>query len=381
MSLTTKFSYITVGSEIEALLLEARLVNNLKTFFNIQLKDDKNPLYIRITNDEYPLVLTARKVNLKKEDLFHFGPFPSSASVKKTLSLIRKVFPYSQHPPVKRECLYSQIGLCNPCPSNIEKSKNKNVQKMLYLKNIKMIAYFLKGNISEIKLSLERKMKNHIKALEFEKASEIHSKISAIEYICNPKSNVSRFLENPNFLEDQRNDELNDLIRLIEPYITFFKITRIEAFDVSHLSGTFPTASMVTFINGNPDKSQYRHFIIRQAKPKDDISSLKEVALRRIKHLSDWGIPDLILVDGGKNQVNIFTNVFKNKNIPIIGIAKKTKTLIIPSLQQNEKSYVQIKLKPGPSFNLIERLKNEAHRFARRLHHKQIENKFLKSVN
>jgi excinuclease ABC subunit C len=122
---------------------------------------------------------------------------------------------------------------------------------------------------------------------------------------------------------------------------------------------------MVTFINGDPEKKLYRHFKIYQQKGNDDISSLKEVAKRRKKHLKDWGKPDLIIVDGGKGQVAAFKQIFQDTGIPVIGLAKKEETLVIPS----DSSYILVKLKRGPEKNLVQRLRNEAHRFARRYHH------------
>jgi len=128
------------------------------------------------------------------------------------------------------------------------------------------------------------------------------------------------------------------------------------------------TASMVTFVDGEADKSLYRHFKIRNSKKADDVAAMYEVAKRRIRYLADWGSPDLIVVDGGKAQVNAFKEIFSQKEIPVIGLAKRYETLIIP----HENIFKQIKLEKGPAKNLLQRIRNEAHRFARRYHHNLI---------
>jgi excinuclease ABC subunit C len=123
---------------------------------------------------------------------------------------------------------------------------------------------------------------------------------------------------------------------------------------------------MVTFINGEADKNYYRHFRIRNKKGSSDTDSILEVAQRRISHFDNWGKPDLIIVDGGKGQVGAFLKSFVDFDIPIIGTAKRSETLVYKNKKGN---FMQIKLPNDRSANLIIRLRNEAHRFARRYHH------------
>ncbi|MBI4153638.1 excinuclease ABC subunit C, partial [Candidatus Woesebacteria bacterium] len=137
----------------------------------------------------------------------------------------------------------------------------------------------------------------------------------------------------------------------------------------SHLAGVNPAASMVTFINGEADKNFYRHFRIRQKKGADDISSLREVARRRSKYFATWGTPDLILVDGGKNQVSAFYEVLGGWGVPIVGIAKRYETLVIAKRQDSILKFLEKRLKKGGALNLVERIRDESHRFARRYHH------------
>ncbi len=387
---TVKFSYIAVGSEIESLLLEARLIRKYKPKYNSLHRDDKRPLYIKITKEKYPRILTARKIEKEDDNIAFYGPFPSSSNVRSVLRILNNIFAYSDHKPQKKPCLRSQIGLCNPCPTLIENEKNAEKRKSLiknYKQNISYIKGVLDGRIQTVRNRLEKKMKIVAKDLSFEEAVKIRDQISKLDYITQPITPISHFIKNPNLLEDLRSEELNSLRKIISKYHQLpKKLHRIECFDVAHLSGTYPTASMVTFINGEPDKTFYRHFRISlpagkagQKKGFDDVASLKEVAKRRVKYLTKWGKPDLIVVDGGKSQVHQFINVFKTHKICVIGTAKRSETLIIPDYKNRKVSYIKIKLKSGPSQNLVKRIRNEAHRFARRYHHHLLRNNLLKS--
>ncbi len=372
------FSVVRTNSELEALLLEAKLVKYLKPKYNIQLKDDKLPLYIRITNEDYPQIITARRIDEEKKSLAFYGPFPSSSNVKSVLKMLRRIIPYAQHKVSSRACFYSQIGLCNPCPSIIEKEKDalkKYELKKLYKKNITLINKILSGKIRRVRDELYKNMEKLAHKEKYEEADILKNQIAKLDYITQPITPISEFIKNPNLFEDIKREEEKSLISLLEPFLKVSKLERIECFDVAHLAGTKPTASMVTFINGEPDKKLYRHFKIYQNKGNDDIASLKEVAQRRSKHFDDWGKSDLILVDGGKAQVGIFWAELKGYQIPIIGLAKRYETLVIPKPFRSKLAFKEIQV-PRPALNLLQRIRNEAHRFARRLHHKLIEKEF-----
>lgn len=387
---TKNFSIIEVGSEIEALLLEAKLINNLKPSYNAALKDDKKPLYIRITDEPYPRVLTARKKDEKpttlKSNLLFIGPFPSSNAVKGVLSMLRKIIPYSQHEIGKRGCLYSQMGLCDPCPNEIEKQKNKKTKKVKrdeYLGNIRLLKGVLTSRFTFVRRSLEKKMTKLAKLEKFEEAAVTRNQIRKLDYITQPVTPINYFLENPNLKDDIRSKEAEQLHNILGKYIKLpEKLTRIECYDVAHLAGVNATGSMVTFINGEPDKSLYRHFRINQTKGQSDTDSMYELGERRAKNLRRWGGPDLIIVDGGKAQVGVFRKVFNKLNITVVGIAKKEEKLVIPIKLYNLKTYtfIERKLPYGPAKNLVQRLRNEAHRFARRYHHKLLQKELIPQI-
>ncbi len=359
-------SFIQVESELESLLLEARLIRKYMPRYNIAAKDDKHPLYIRITKESFPRIVTARKIAENDKNIAFYGPFPSGANVKSVLKLIRRIFPYSDHKIGARPCLYSHIGLCNPCPSEIVHSTQYKVLKKTYLKNIKHIKSILDGNIVKLSKSLEKEMNVLSKAQDYEGAAALRNKIAQLEYITSPQMPTEFYMENPNLYEDNRHKETNQLKNLLaQKNVNLRKLARIECFDIAHLAGTYVTASMVTFIDAEANKNFYRHFKIKTAKGGDDYAALREVAKRRAKHFTDWGKPDLIIVDGGAGQVNAFTSLLYSikADMPVVGIAKHPDRLIVG----NEK----IKLE-GAALNLVSRMRDEAHRFARRYHHSLI---------
>ncbi len=373
VSEASDLSFIKVSSELEALLLEAKLIRLYMPKYNVEAKDDKNPLYIQITKEQLPRILTARKVSQKDENIAFYGPFPSSRNVTAVLKMIRRIFPYSDHKLGTRGCLYSHIGLCNPCPSEINKIKNEKEKAKLmqiYKSNIRNIKSILDGKIGKLFKDLTKKMEMASKGERFEEAGELRDQIKRLEYITRPQMPTEFYLENPNLFEDIRAKELAELkICLKKAGVNLAVLRRIECYDVAHLTGTFATASMVTFLKGEPEKEFYRHFRIRQKKGKSDIDSMEEVIKRRIKHFKDWGKPDLIVVDGGIQQVNIFRTELKNKKIAltVVGIAKNPDRLVVGDNK--------IKL-VGNSLHLLSRLRDEAHRFARKYHHKLVSKQF-----
>lgn len=382
ISQATHVSFIQVTSELEALLLEAKLIRNFMPRYNIAAKDDKHPLYILITKERFPRIITGRKADLKSIPLKEFyGPFPSSRNVRQVLRMLRKIFPYAEHKIGKRPCLYSHIGLCNPCPSFIEAQSDPQQRGLLstiYLGNIRHIKAILDGKIDKVRGTLEKEMNILSKNEDYEQARILRDQIKRLEYIIQPQLPVEYFMENPNLYQDLREKELKDLKKILDKYkIAVTTLKRIECFDVAHLAGASPTASMVTFTDAEVDKNFYRHFRINQNKKNSDVDSLKEVIKRRLNHLDDWGRPDLIMVDGGKPQVGVFVRELEKFKIPVVGLAKRFETLVIPTRDINLLKLNEYKLPKGAALNLVQRLRDEAHRFARRYHHKLLSNRII----
>ena len=365
ISQIAKIRTIEASSEIEALLLEASYIKKFKPKYNTRLMDGKAYPLIRITiKDIFPKVLITRKKEDKNS--IYFGPYPTSGSLKLTLKMIRKIFPFQSvlnHP--KKNCLYYHLGLC-PCPSVISKKD--------YKKNISHIIAFLKGDTGKVIRDLKKEREFLSRNEEFEKANAIQTKINAVELITGPFYKGFDFEVNPNLNQDLRESELLELKSVLQKHeIKVSNLKRIECFDISNISGTNATGSMVVFINCEKDTSQYRRFKIKYVKNKpDDFAMMQEVLQRRLNH-KEWSFPDLIIVDGGKGQVSSVMEVLKEKNlnISVIGLAKREETIITSDFDE-------IKLpKDSEVLKLIMRIRDEAHRFAISYHRKLRSRAFL----
>ncbi|OGY28181.1 MAG: hypothetical protein A2Z42_04760 [Candidatus Woykebacteria bacterium RBG_19FT_COMBO_43_10] len=356
-----KIEAIRVDSEIEALILEANLIKKYKPLYNTQLKDDKDYLYIKVTKDAFPKVLMARKKGLlgAKE---YFGPFPSTSKVKTTLKTLRKIIPYSTcKPNQRRPCLYYHLGLCpGVCAGLIDEER--------YRKNIDKLVYFLKGNRSLVLRSLERELKKSVSALMFEEAQDITNKIKAIEYITKPTTSLYYLDEN---IERSRNKELLDLANLLG---LAKKPLRIECYDISNIFGKDATGSMVVFSDGYADLSEYRRFKIKTVKGINDTAMISEVLKRRFNN--DWVKPDLIVIDGGKPQLNAALLVVKELGlrIPVISLAKRLEEIYFT----NKRDPIRLP-SDNDALRLVQRMRDEAHRFAINYHRKLRAKQFLEA--
>jgi len=354
LSKTEKIKTVIVRSEIEALLLEANFIKKLQPLYNIRLTDGKSYPLIRITvKDKYPAVLIARR--MEEKNSLYFGPYPNVSQMKLVLRTIRKIFPYksvARHP--KKPCLFNHLGLC-PCP---EFFNDKN-----YKKSIRRIAKLLNGKIEAVIKSLEKERNLKSKEEKFEAALTLQKQIEAIKHITTPNKHPFEYEINPNLKEDLKKSELDSLIIELKKHdIELKSLRRIECYDISNILGTNPTGSMVVFINGEKDTSQYRKFKIDPKKYRlkaNDPMMIKEIIQRRLNH-KEWEMPDLIIVDGGKAQVSAAKDAIsdKNYNTAVIGLAKREETIITENLKE-------IKLgRNSPGLHLIQRIRDEAHRFA-----------------
>lgn len=365
---------IPVFSELEALLLEAVLIKKHLPRYNAAARDDKHPLYIKITTrDEFPKITTARKEDDPKAR--YFGPFPSSSTVKSVLRQIRKVFPYCAQKRVgKNACFYAHIGLCGPCPSEIAQiadPEEKLRQIALYKSNIRKIVTLLSGKTKRLEKQLLGDMKAAVLSQNFEEAARIRDQQRQMAYITRPYQKTQAYLENPNLVADIRQGELKTLRDVLSPYYSLPPtISRLECYDVAHTGGEATTCSLVTFVGGEPEKNLYRRFKIKHVNQIDDYASLQETLKRRLNHLDDWGKPDIIVVDGGKGQVSATQQVLKEHgiSIPLIGLAKRLEEIVIPLPDGDFK--VLLLGKGNPGVKLLQRMRDEAHRFARSYHFK-----------
>jgi excinuclease ABC subunit C len=344
--------HIVVESEIEALILESYLIKKYKPKYNHLLKDDKSYLYIHFTKEKFPRIMSVRK------DLGGFGPFPRSQAVRIVLKYLRKIFPYrSCRSLPNKTCLYYDLGLClGVC----EFQEPENIRK--YQKNLKYLKDIFQTKNINVLSNLEKEMLAASSLQNFEKAAEIRDQLKSLEYLKQKTHLATEYFENPNLYYELRQKEKSELKKILglkkEPSI-------IEGYDISNISGKMATGSMVTFVNGDPDKSKYRYFRIRLFNNPNDVGMMKEILFRRFKH-SEWPNPDLILLDGGKGQVDGAIKILEELHLilPIVGLAKKRERIII----KND-NFQEISAPSGsPALNLLKRIRDESHRFAKTYH-------------
>ncbi len=364
-----KIQVVIVESELEALLLEAFYIKKFRPKYNIRLSDDKSYVRIRITiKAPYPVVLLARRENDKNS--VYFGPYPSSWAVKLVLKTIRKVFPFQSalnHP--KTICLYNHLGLC-PCPEVFDSMEMKKA----YRKNINGIIRILEGQSPKILKELQKKRDALSKMESYEEANIIQKKINALQIITEPYHKPFEYHVNPNLRSDLRQMEINDLEKhLINNGLAVGHLHRIECYDISNTQGTHATGSMVVFTDGEKDSGQYRRFKVKKDGMPNDFAMMEEMLTRRFRR-EGWDMPDLVIVDGGKGQITSALKALSTNqvSIPLIGLAKREETIIIP----NSHSFKEVLLpKNSKVMHLIMRIRDEAHRFAI-TYHRLLRSKF-----
>src|SRR3989344_4104259 len=288
-------------SILEAVLLEADLIKKLKPSYNTDLKDDKSDNCVVITDEDFPRVLVVRSRDLKENSLtlhatrykLHatYGPFPESGKLAVAMKLVRKIFPFRDKcvPLSDKPCFNRQIGLCpGVCTGDISRRE--------YGKTVMNIKRLFEGKKSSIIRSLIVDMKRYAKLHEFEKAGETKRQLFALKHIAD--------------------------VALITPHdkhtekLEYLRILRIEAFDVAHTSGKETVGVMVAVRGGKPDKSLYRKFKIKTAIAGDDVGALRELLMRRFNH-PEWGMPDVMAVDGGVAQLNLAKKVLAELKLSI----------------------------------------------------------------
>jgi excinuclease ABC subunit C len=337
----------TTDSVLEAVILEANYIKEFKPKYNVKTKDDKSWNFFVITKEEFPKLVAVREKNLKKEAyLYVFGPY-AEMKTSQILKLLHSLFKVSRcNPNQKRPCFDYQLNNClGVCINEINYRDYKE-------KVIKPLVTFLKGKKKILITSLEKKMKEASKKEDFEEAKRLRNQIFSLNKI------RDFALLDKSFLINEKKKE---------------KSLRIEGYDISNLGNEAMVGSMVVFNESNPIKSEYKKFKIKSVLGQSDVDCLKEILERRLNH-REWPIPDYILVDGGKPQVNTIKKVLKQRgfNVPVVGIAKG------PDRKKNEFFFDK-----GNEFvlnneNLLIRVRDEAHRFAINYQRKLWKNKLEK---
>ena len=321
--------WIEVETEIDALFLESEMIKRYKPQYNILLRDDKSPTYVRIGfRDKIPHVSFTKN---PLDDLAeYFGPFYNSNAVKKSVRLLRKVFSYylSEKMPAKNS-LDFQIGL-TPGLENFEPHSPEYQQKMTeYKRNLRQLSRYLKGERKMLQLEIEKEMLDFANEQNFEMAAKKRNQLRDLSEL-----GKQVIFSNEEFLDISKDHALAKLAEILSLEIP---LRRIEAYDISHTGGENNVASMVVFTNGLSDKREYRKFKMTTG-GNDDFLHMKEVLIRRFsKRNEKWGWPDLVLIDGGKGQLSAVREVLP-RDILAIGIAKRDEEIIFDTQNPNLKT-------------------------------------------
>ncbi|MFA6306442.1 MAG: excinuclease ABC subunit UvrC [Patescibacteria group bacterium] len=356
-----RIKWIETESEIEALLLESNLVKKYQPQYNVALRDDKRFSYIKISlADEIPGVFLTRTVDKSGK---YFGPFISALAARETIKIIRRIWPYcNMKKAQKRPCFYYQIGRClGICAGKITKEE--------YLKQvIRPIMLFLNGKKNKIVKNYELRIK------KLEKNNKDGANNEALGIFKFELNNMKQVLAGSRVLSVGEK-YINDVVELAK-ILGLPKIPeRIEGYDIANIFGKEAVGSMVVFSGGEPDKNEYRKFKIKigpafaeaSAGKQGDVQMLRHVLERRFNN--NWPLPDLIVVDGGKAQLNAVNNIIRRLKleIPLVAISKGAG---LRSAQAPDKLFFPGQAKPlelplaSPALHLIKRVRDEAHRFA-----------------
>ncbi len=491
------FEYIVTTSAQEALHLEATLVKRHQPFFNVRLKDDKHYPYLRIdVQNPWPRVEIARRVG--NDGARYFGPYASASSVRMTLGIVKKLFPWRSCTKTitgtdPRPCLDYYIHRCiAPCTSFCTKDEYDEV--------IRQTVLFLEGRTGEVVRSLKGHMTSAAESLDFERAALVRDQIQAIERVAEkqlvdrvrsmdedvfglgrvdseacvqvlflrgrqmvgrdsftldgaagepdgevlgsflkqfyesaiyvPKAVVVPFpVPEADLIEQWLSDKRGSKVviaaakrgarrRMVEMATVNARESlqaqrvrwladasktekalaglqdelgldapprRIECYDISNIQGTSSVGSMVVFVDGHPKPQEYRRFRIKTVAGANDFASMAEVLRRRFKRwekrpgASDgaapeadsegWGaLPDLLIVDGGKGQLGVAADVLRDlglEEVPLAGLAKQNEELFVKDLSEPV-----VLPRTSQALYLVQRIRDEAHRFAIQYHRK-----------
>ncbi len=345
-------------SALEALLLEAELIRKYNPYYNVKEKDGKSPLVVGITKEEFPQVISIRKKDLSKNKKSAkilrgkrevklqavYGPFTNGSLIREGLRIVRRIFPFRDDSSAKKDNyeFYRQLGLTPYIKSDSKATKE-------YAKNIRSIKLLFQGKKKKVVEDLRKDMMRYAKHKEFEQADKVKKTIFALEHINDVALLKNDFLMNEKSILDK---------------------SRIEGYDVAHMGGKNTVGVMTVVSAGEVDKNEYKKFIIRSQSGPNDTGSLEELLSRRLRH-TEWGLPDLVVVDGALAQINVAKQVLARYqlDIPIVSVVKddrhKAKEIL------GDKKYAAERKKE------ILLVNSEAHRFAIAFHKQKRRKSFI----
>ncbi len=358
--------YLEADSEVDALLMEARLIKDIQPKFNQDLKDDKTFPYLEIhTEEDFPRVAFTREPSPRGTKLY--GPFASAAGLRGAIQVLQKVFRFrtctldiEENDPRWRwfrPCLLASIQQCSaPC--------NLRISREEYRKDIRRLQKFLEGRKKDLLEEMRQEMKAAAAELRFEEAARLRDEIHLLETL-DQRGELDTHVQPEVFHIDPKKGlaGLQRVLQLAQPPRV------IEGVDIAHLAGSETVASLVQFIDGLPFKPGYKHYRIRAVEGVDDFGSIHEVVARRFQRLHDEGevFPDILLVDGGLGQLRAALSAFETLQLQppcVVALAKRQEELHLPGraepLRLARRSF---------ALRLLQYVRDEAHRFAQHYHH------------
>jgi excinuclease ABC subunit C len=366
VKLIADVDYVVAETEVDALLMEARLVKDIQPRFNIELKDDKTFPYLQIRiREDFPRVEFTRKPRRKGVRLY--GPFTSAKSLRLAIQVLQRIFKFrtcaldidenDERWRWFRPCLLHSIRQCTaPC--------NFRVTKEDYRRQIRALRMVLEGKKDRLIRRMEREEQSAAAALEFEKAARLRDDIAALRKLAD-RGEVDRDVQKGIFPIDPKKG-----LKGLKQLLGLARVPRtIEGVDIAHLSGEDTVASLVSFIDGLPYKNGYRRYKIRTVEGVDDFASIREVVTRRFRRLGeeDLPFPDILLVDGGKGQLNAALESFQLLGIEpptLISLAKREEEIYRPG-----ETEPMVLSRTSAALRLVQYVRDEAHRFAQHYHH------------
>lgn len=380
------FEFHTVRNEEESLLLEGKLIKDYRPRYNTAFRDDKRFLLVRIhLSDPWPRFRTTR--TRKEDGARYFGPFPHSGALRDTLDWLNRQFSLRVCRTVSpgetdyRHCNADVIRNCSaPCIGKIDRES--------YLRKVEDACRVFEGKGRRDLLdSLRKEMEQAAEDLAFEKAASLRDVLQNLEKTLAPARRFSRGRGVPTAIDPKEDlAELAEYLKLPEPPQV------MECFDISNVSSNHIVASMVRFTHGKPDNANYRRYRIRTVEGQDDFASMAEVIRRRYsrillenrsassdadlnqegvveaqRRLARQGLakivlPDLVIVDGGKGQLGMAVRELQAlglHDLPVVGLAKQHEEIFLPDRTES----IRIPHDRG-SLKLMQRIRDEAHRFA-----------------
>ena len=373
--------YLPTESEREALILEQGLIRRLQPHFNTMWKDDKSYPHIQLTwKEDFPRMFLTRRT--PRDGSLYFGPYPDVSLVSKLLRYLWKqhLFPlrpcryeFSEKDPLPlekaRHCLYYHTKECPaPCVGRISKDDYRRIAEGA--------RHFLRGNFKPLLAAWQKGMKEASAAQDYERAGLLRDNLAALEHM-QERVTIRRIdsVDVPDRVDRSRAiTDLQKALGLKRPPI------RIECFDISHFQGVETVASMVAFERGEPKKADYRKFKIKTVRGIDDFASMAEVVGRRYRRLfaEKKPLPDLVLIDGGKGQLSAahkaLSEAIGRAAPPVASLAKEEEELFLPDKSES------LRLpKDSAALHLVQRVRDEAHRFAITFHRQRRAKRFLGS--